>query len=181
MLLNSILLAVLTADAPYMQSIEGVTVELVAISDGAGQVWSSTGQPLPDDAKDWNPKQAPPKFPRGPHKNALFLVHVSTANPDDVNIEASLAGSKMIGIGSSRSGRDREKVEARSVYQIKGVFSQDQNTTTLEIRVGSGAWTDEGAVAVKKNSLGGYNGTLLDGGRHGNSSCNRPAQSTVWP
>lgn len=162
---STCVLMLLLADGSYDQSIDGVNVKLLAVSDGAGHVWSADGKPLGPIARAWNPQRNPPKFPRGPHKNTCFLIEVSADDVRDVHIGVTLSGAPMVSRGSANVPRRTPTIKNRESYlEICGVFPQAMKTTTLEVLVGTGRWRDEGSVGADGNSS--YSGVLLDGGRH---------------
>lgn len=158
--------AVAGDDAKFTHTSDGVTVRLLAVSDGAGHVWHPSGSPLEPAIATWSSKVDPPKRPRGPHKNTCFLVEISTNDISQVSVDVSLPDAKLRSL--KRANIDNDTPDGRhktAYYQLRGVYPAAMSVASIEVLIGTGEWRDEGSVSASGNSL--YSGAIADGGRNG--------------
>lgn len=158
--------SVVADDAEFTRTVDGVTVSLLAVSDGAGRVWNPAGGLLGTEASDWSPEYPANDNRRGASRNGCFLIRVTGENIENVSVAATMSDANFRSFGGSGVRSDRGQNDSSGkLFQARGVFPADVESTTIEVLIGDGKWEDEGTITSAGNTS--YAGTLRDGGRQG--------------
>lgn len=153
-------------------------IKLLAVSDGAGQMWNPAGGPIAEQYRGWSPQQEDDveyfdfeQRKNIPGQQPSFLFEVSsqdpaaTGNDIDVNYTPSLRNRNVSISRGDFDGSYPSVPKGHRLDNVGIVVPADQAELSIELLISAGPWdrVADADARKKSRSTTGFS----DGGRHG--------------